>query len=119
MLLCLTVPEHPCHAGRRVAERDPSETFNREAAVARLYADIERAKELAFNKVNDAEQPAPDLVALPKLLELQAKVYGLLSADGKRGAAIGETIDVPLEKVEQLVKAAKLKLKEKKDDEEG
>lgn len=98
-----------------MAEREPPKPFDRAAAVERLYADIDRAKELAFEKTSDNGTPMPDLQALPKILELQAKVYGLLSPDGKRAPG-GETVPVPLEEVEKLVKAAKLRLKENKED---
>lgn len=98
-----------------MADRDPPKPFDRQAAIDRFYADLDEAKRLAFEKESDNGSPTPDLQALPKILELQAKVYGLLSADGKRAPG-GETVAVPLEEVEKLVRAARLKLKEKKND---
>ncbi len=108
---------HPatCHSLRCVAERDPPKPFDRQAAVDRFYADLDRAKDLAFDKTNDIGGATPDLTALPKILELQAKVYGLLSPDGKRAPG-GESVPVPLEEVEKLMRAAKLRLKESKDE---
>lgn len=111
----LTERPHQCHSSERVADRDPLKPFDRQAAVEQFYADLDDAKRLAFEKTADNGISNPDLVALPKILELQAKVYGLLSADGKRAPG-GETVPVPLEEVEKLVRAAKLKLKEKKDE---
>jgi hypothetical protein len=102
----------PCHNPIRVAERDPPEPHDRAVAIERLYSDIARAKQLAFDKESDNGTPMPDLAALPKLLELEAKIYGLLSADGK--ARSGDTVSVPLEEAEKLVKAARVRLKESK-----
>ncbi len=96
----------------RVAERDPPEPHDRAIAIERLYADIVRAKRLAFDRESENGMPMPDLAALPKLLELEAKIYGLLSPDGKKG---GDSVSVPIEEAERLVKAAKLRLKENKD----
>ena len=101
-----------------MAERDPSKPFDRQAAIEQLFRDIDEAKKLAFEKEDDTGRSIPDLAALPKILELQAKCYGLLSSDGKRGADSGGTVEVSLEKVKQLVKAAELKVKEKKNGED-
>ncbi len=98
-----------------MAERDPPKPFDRQAAVERFYADLDEAKRLAFEKESDNGTPTPDLQALPKILELQAKVYGLLTPDGKRAPG-GESVSVPLEEVEKLMRAAKLRLKESKDE---
>lgn len=103
-----------CHSLNRVASRDPPRdppaAHDREHAIGWLYEDLERATAMAFEKTNDIGDPMPDLAALAKLLELKAKVFGLLSSDGK--AKGGDTVAVPLDEAEKLVKAAKLRLKE-------
>lgn len=111
----MTDEPRSCHSLIRVAERDPPEPFDRAAAVEALYADIDRAKDLAFDRESENGMPMPDLAALPKILELQAKIYGLLSSDGKRGT--NDTVAVPLEEAKRLIKAAELRLKDKKHDE--
>lgn len=98
---------HACHSSRCVAERDPP--FDRQAAIERLFRDIDEAKRLAFEKEDDTGRPMPDLTALPKILELQAKVYGLLKPDGKSAGGDVGNVEVPLERIEKLVAAAKLK----------
>jgi hypothetical protein len=99
-----------------VAERDPP--FDRQAGIEQLYADLNAAKKLAFEKESDNGLPMPDLQNLARLLELQAKVYGLLSSDGKRTPEAGGSFEVPLEKAERLIRDVKLKLKEKKNEDE-
>ena len=111
----MTERRHRCHSSERVADRDPPEPFDRQAAVERFYADLDEAKRLAFEKVADNGDPRPDLLALPKILELQAKVYGLLTPDGKRAPG-GDTVSVPLEEIEKLMRAAKLRLKGKEEE---
>jgi len=98
-----------------VAEREATEPFDRIRAVERLYADIDRAKDLAFDRTAENGVSMPDLTALPKILELQAKIYGLLSADGKRSP--GDSVSVPLEEAKRLIKSAELRMKERQNDE--
>ncbi len=97
-----------------VADRD-DKPFDRQAAIEQLYRDLDKAKNIAFDKEDDTGRSTPDLQAIPKILELQAKCYGVLSLDGKRGAEGGGTIEVPIDKVERLLKDAKSKLKGKND----
>jgi hypothetical protein len=99
-----------------VAERDPP--FDRQAGIEQLYADLNAAKQLAFEKQSDNGLPMPDLANLARFLELQAKVYGLLSADGKRAPDAGGSFEVPIEKAKRLIRDAELKLKEKKNEDE-
>ena len=88
--------------------------------IEQLFADIDRAKELAFeakgHKFDQAGElldfPEPDLVALPKILELQAKCFGVLRADGKAGPG-SDSVDVSIEELERLIEAAKLQTKGK------
>lgn len=67
------------------------------------------ATQQAYNPVSGewAEVSKPDLVALPKILELQCRVHGLLTADGKGAPAraAGETVDVPIEELKRTLKA--------------
>ena len=99
-----------------MAERDPP--FDRQAGIEQLYADLNAAKQLAFEKQSDNGLPMPDLANLARFLELQAKVYGLLSADGKRAPDAGGSFEVPIEKAKRLIRDAELKLKEKKNEDE-
>lgn len=105
-----------------VAERDPpdpTKPFDKSAAIEQLFKDIAEAKRLAFlGREDDAGNCNPDLTALPKILELEAKCLGVLSPDGKRANDGSGNVEVPLEKIERLVAAAKLKQKEKKNGDE-
>jgi hypothetical protein len=74
------------------------------------------AKQMAYNPVSGewAEVPKPDLIALPKILELQCRVHGLLTADGKGAprAVVEDNIAVPIEELKRTLKAVGYSLTE-------
>lgn len=52
----------------------------------------------------------PDLQSLARLIELAFKANGVLTADGKRSPN-DAPVNVPIEEIERLLKAAKNKVK--------
>ena len=109
-----------------MAKRTPAKdapAVNREEQERQLYADLDRATELAFdakkvvadNTGDVTEYDSPDLQNLAKLLEVKAKILGLIGADSKaRGGAEG-AVSVPIEKAKELIAAAELRMKEQKE----
>lgn len=104
-----------------LAKRPDAPEITIDARIKQLYADLDRATELAFDArefpdddpASDGEA-APDLQNLAKLLELKAKVFGLIGADGKSRAG-DASIPVPLDEAKRLIAAAELRLKEQKN----
>ena len=110
----LTVSCFQCHSAGRVADRDPKKPFNREAAVEQFYRDLEDVKRLALDRKTPGGDPNPDLLSLPKILDLEARVLGLLGADGKRAPG-SDSVPVPLDEVKKLIRAAEERQREKKN----
>ncbi len=104
-----------------LAKRQEAPEPTLDARIKQLYADLDRATELAFDAREFAEDDpadegtaAPDLQNLAKILELKAKVYGLIGADGKSRAG-DASVPVPLDEAKRLIAAAELRLKEQKN----
>ncbi len=88
-----------------------------ETRIEQLYSDLDRAKQLAFDaraSTDDGldDYAKPDLQNLAKILELQAKCFGVIGADGRNRNPPDGSISVPIDEAERLVAAAKLRLKE-------
>lgn len=104
-----------------VAKSQKSKTT--EERIEKAFEDLEEATKLAFDaQIFQFSQGSieafdkPDLQALAKLIELAFKANGVLSADGKKVNGADAPVAVPLDELERLVKAAKTKGKDDKED---
>lgn len=103
--------------------RSESDLLTADQRIARAFADLERATQLAFDAKGvevdatgeEFEFDKPDLQSLARLIELAFKANGVLTADGK-GAKPGDApVSVQVDELERLLKAVKAKSKENLD----